>query len=161
MPTLPGFRNELTALQDHFLPEEWIDRHHPIDDIEPMPKASDAIRDARVKCVQLINASFAHIESALLRPGTTIKDIAVAFYQPAYAVGAMVCDGMSMTQRAEFWGVERASISKGATAFCAGNDLPPSFYMKKEEAQSAYRDARIDSIKECNQKKSQPKRRAK
>jgi hypothetical protein len=146
-------------MNDHFLPEEWITPAHQIDDIEPVPKASDAIRDARVKCVFLLNAVFSHIESALLRPGAGLKDVAVAVYQPAYAIGAMICDGLSMTERAEFWGVERASISKGATAFCAGNAMPPSFYMKKEEAQSSYRDARVGSIKKCNQKKSKLKRR--
>lgn len=141
-------------MHDHFLPEEWIDRREPVDDIEPEVSPADAIRDARTKCVALLNAFAAHIESALLRPGATLQDVAIALYQPVYALGLNIADGTSMTERAQQWGVERASISKGATAFCNGNALPPSFYMKKETAQGAYRDARIDSIKECNQKKS-------
>lgn len=141
-------------MQDHFLPDEWIDRRHPVDDIEPIIPPADAIRDARVKCIFLLNAGYSYIEAALLKPGTTVQDVAVAFYQSAYGLGLNLCDGMTMTDRSGIWGVERASISKGATAFCAGNALPPSFYMKKEDAQDAYRDARIGSIKKCNQKKS-------
>lgn len=122
-----------------------------------MPKASDSIRDARTKCIALLNSGYSHIEAALLRPGATLHDVAVSFYQTSYAFGLNLCSGVSMTERAELWGVERASISKGATAFCAGNDLPPSFYMKKEEAQGEYRKARVGSIKKCNQKKSPKK----
>lgn len=140
-------------MSDHSLPEEWIDRREPVDDLEPIELESTKLRDARLKCVCLINAFASHIEAALLRPGATVQDIAVAFYQPVYALGCNICDGVSMTERSQMWGVERATISKGATAFCSGNGLPPSFYMKKEEAQNSYRGARVESIK-CNQKRS-------
>lgn len=134
---------------NHFLPEEWIDRREPVDDLEPDIKRSEAIHDARVKGIRLLNAMGTHIQDALLRPGSTIVDVAVAFYQTAYAFGLAVCDGKSMTERAEMWGVERASISKGATALCSLTEMPPSFYMKKETAQGSYRDARIKSIRQC------------
>ena len=137
-------------VNSHFLPDEWIDRRAPVDDLEPIVLESDKLRESRLKCVCLINAAFSHIEAALLRPGATLTDIAVAFYQPAYALGCNICDGLSMTERADFWGVERASISKGATAFCSGNGLPASFYMKKEASQQSYRAARIKSIKKAN-----------
>lgn len=153
-PTATENQGRLNLLQDHFLPEEWISRHHPIDDIEPDLKRDDAIRDARVKCIILLNSGYSHIEAALLTPGANVQDIAVSFYQSAYALGLNLCAGISMTERADKWGVERASISKGATKFCEGNALPPSFYMKKEEAKSSYCDARIESIKKCNRKKS-------
>jgi hypothetical protein len=134
---------------NHFLPEEWIDRREPVDDLEPDIARADAIRDARKKGIFFLNAFGAQVEASLLRPGATVTDIAVAFYQVAYALGLNLCEGMSMTERAQAWGVERASISKGATQFCNGNGLPPSFYMKKEPAQESFRSARIRSIKQC------------
>lgn len=122
-----------------------------MDDIEPITPEFSKIRDARVKCVRLLNAFAAHVEAAILRPRSTKQDIAIAFYQPCYAMGLLVCGGVSMMNRAEYWGVERATISKGATEFCNGNSLPPSFYMKTEQAQKAYQKERINRIKRgCN-----------
>lgn len=141
-------------MNSHYLPDEWITPPNQINDIEPEISPADAVRDARVKCVQLLNAFAAHIEAALLRPGAQIKDVAIAFYQPVYALGLNIADGTSMTERSQHWEVERATISKGAIAFCNGNGLPPSFYMKDESAQKSYQNARVKSIKECNQKKS-------
>jgi hypothetical protein len=72
----------------------------------------------------------------------------VAFYQPAYAMGLNICDGVSVTERADILGVKRATLSKGMTAFCNGNHIPPSPYMKGEDAAKSYHDARIESIKQ-------------
>src|SRR6267142_268863 len=119
-------RNSKLDNGNYSLPEEWIDRRHPVDDIEPNIKSHDAIRDAREQAVKLINAGFAHIESAICRRGSTVSDIAVAFYEAAYALGLNICEGMSMTQRSDAWMVERATISKGATEFCRGHRLSPS-----------------------------------
>jgi hypothetical protein len=43
--------------------------------------------------------------------------------------------------------VSRASISNAATEFCKANNLPPSTYMKSEDAQDSSRLARIQLIK--------------
>ena len=134
--------------------------HHPADDMdrETLEEIEDIheqarrkVHDARVQSVRIINAVLAHIEAALLRPGSTKQDFAVALYQAAYGVGANICEGVTMTRRSEMWGVERATISKGAVQFTSGNGLGPSWYMKKEAARGAYADARIGSIEENQQ----------
>jgi hypothetical protein len=55
-----------------------------------------------------------------------------------------------MTERASLIGVSRAAISKVATDFCSANELPPSFYMRSEEAGESYRKARLQVVAASN-----------
>jgi hypothetical protein len=124
-------------------PEEWISRRHPVDDLEPTMLQSDAIRDARLQTVRLLNALAGSIEGAISKGN--IKGIQTAFWGAAYGLGLNVCQGVSMTQRALSLGVERAALSKRATSFCSANGLDPSFLMKRE-SYLAYREARLEVI---------------
>jgi len=128
-------------------PEEWIDRRHPVDDLEPEESPHDVYREAGLKCVRVMNAAFAHIGAALARQHSTRQDILVAFWQPAYAMGLMLCDGKSVTDRAHQLGVKKATLSKGMTQFCRANNLPPSDYMKDALASKSYKNARKESVK--------------
>jgi len=136
-------------LDDHC--EHLIDRKTAVDWLEPNENQFDAIRDARVQAVRVLNGFGARIESALSRPGATLVDVATAYYQCAYALGLNSCD-LSMTERAEMLGIQRATISKGATAFCAAHDLEPSWAMKREGTADAYAEARRESIIRTNAK---------
>lgn len=127
-------------------PADAIDREIREEIEDANERAQKLVRDARRDCIRILNASISHIESAGTRPGATKADVMVSLYQVAYGLGLNLCEGMTMTKRAESWGVERATISKGAVQFTSGNGLKPSYYMKKEEARGAYADARIGSI---------------
>lgn len=64
-----------------------------------------------------------------------------------FAVSHPYCMGKSMSEIAAKLKVSRASISNAATEFCKANNLPPSTYMKSEDAQDSSRLARIQLIK--------------
>jgi hypothetical protein len=64
-----------------------------------------------------------------------------------FAVSHPYCMGKSMSEIAAKLKVSRASISNAATEFCKANNLPPSTYMKSEDAQDSSRQARIQLIK--------------
>ena len=64
-----------------------------------------------------------------------------------FAVSHPYCMGKSMSEIAAKLKVSRASISNAATEFCKANNLPPSSYMKSEDAQDSSRLARIQLIK--------------
>jgi hypothetical protein len=64
-----------------------------------------------------------------------------------FAVSHPYCMGKSMSEIAAKLKVSRASISNAATEFCKANNLPPSTYMKSEDAQESSRQARIQLIK--------------
>jgi hypothetical protein len=51
-----------------------------------------------------------------------------------------------MTSVAKKLGVERATISKLATDICRQMGMSPSFHMKSEAAQDAYRTARLRQL---------------
>ena len=121
-------------------------RSQIINDLEP-ETTQDDVRDARVQAVRLLNAALSHIEAALCEKSATLVTVACRFWSVAYGIGANCCAGVSMTDRAQTLGIERATISKGATAFCAANDLEPSWSMKRECARTSFAAARIQSIK--------------
>src|SRR2546429_5640589 len=122
----------------HLLPEEWVTRHEPVDDIEPRIMPADAIRDARLQTVRLLNALGNVVERSLADSSASVTGMAVAFWGAAYGLGLNCCDGMTMTERALSLGRERASISKAARNFVTANQLPPSWYMKVEGASDSY-----------------------
>jgi hypothetical protein len=69
-----------------------------------------------------------------------------------FAVSHPYCMGKSMSEIAAKLKVSRASISNAATEFCKANNLPPSTYMKSEDAQDSSRLARIQLIKRHEQR---------
>ena len=140
-----------------FTPEQWIERKTAIDVLEPEFNPSDLIRQAQRKTIELLNAVGNALERALARPDANVRDIAIAWWGPAYALGLNCCEGMTMTQRSERLGFERATLSKAATAFCLANDLEPSFYMKRADAADMYRDARLRAV----ERSCKPHQRAK
>lgn len=97
-------------------------------------------RDAAVRSAEIMNRMGDWIICA--------KNKAVAVWQAAFAIGLNCCDGNSMTAVAKSLGVTRACISKGAREFCEQNDLPPSFYMKSEEAVKSYKETRSGQVRE-------------
>jgi hypothetical protein len=108
-----------------------------MEDLEPTIETKsyrDGYRDAALRHLFIINRLFIFLYEANPRN--------VAMWQAALALGAGMCEGQSMTKVGETCGVTRACISKGARTFCETNELPPSFYMKSEEAVSKARTAR-------------------
>jgi hypothetical protein len=77
-----------------------------------------------------------------------VKAVAVNFWGAAYGLGLGCCDGMSMTERSQAIGVQRATISKQARMFIEANDLPPSYYMKQET--DAYIESRLAQLNSGN-----------
>lgn len=70
-----------------------------------------------------------------------------------FAVSHPSCMGKSMSEIAAKLKVSRASISNAATEFCIENNLPPSAYMKSEDAQDSSRMARLGLIQRHNERK--------
>lgn len=125
----------------------------PVDDLEPEIEHHDAYREASRKMMRVMNAGLAHIEAAFLRREAKLNDVAIAFYQFAFAIGSNICEDKTMTELGIVWGSgdeSRAAVSKGATTFCRGLKIRPSFYMKQEAAAPSYQQARIKSIQRCN-----------
>jgi hypothetical protein len=120
--------------------------HHPLQDLEPEERIEDPVRQARVKCVALLNQSFAVIDAALSGPTATVQDGRVAVWGIALSMGLNMCAGTSVTETAARLGVRKATLSKKMTAFAAANDLPHSAYMKDEASRAAYANARLESI---------------
>lgn len=66
----------------------------------------------------------------------------------AFATSNPICMGKSMSEIAEKLGVSRATISVIARKFCSELGLPPSTYMKSENASQAARQARNNYVKQ-------------
>lgn len=64
-----------------------------------------------------------------------------------FAIGHPQCMGTSMSEVATKLMVHRALISTAATDFCKAAKIPPSIYMKSEDAQNTAREARIQKTK--------------
>ena len=125
-----------------------VDYKCAIDEIEPVPDRHSDLRDFALRSVGLLNAMACTIEAGLARG--SFESVAVAYWSSAYALGLSGCAGMSMTERAQSLGVERATISKAAVAFCSANNLEPSPYMKNSGASESYCKARLESITRSN-----------
>lgn len=121
--------------------------HHPVDDIEPDATAGvdlaevrkQAFLEASRRQLFILNQAIDHVLRA--------NDREVAAWQVAFALGLSCCQGQTMTKVGEALLVTRAAISKGAHAFCERVGVPPSFYMKSEEASDAYRERRIIELR--------------
>ena len=121
-------------------PFEWL---HPVDDIEPQQKPFDQLRDARLMTVHLLN-DFAVEMLAALSDGSDhpVQHGLTKLYGIAYAMGLSICDGASMSETADRLAVERATISKVATAWNVSHDLKPSWHCKSTLANEHYATAR-------------------
>lgn len=120
-------------------PSTWPEasyEHHPVDDMEPVEPdlVAMAYREASRRMLRVINSSMTWLRNP--------KHYEVAWWQVQFALGTIHCEGRSMTEVGLTLGVGRAAISKGATELCRMSEIPPSFYMKKEPAQEAYRKTR-------------------
>lgn len=142
---------------DNHVDENQVYRAHPVDEIEPDNLPPNVYRSAALRFLRLFNPALQHIGAAIQRTPTNepwATEIRTAYWQICYAIGVPMCEGQSMTERAKAIGVERATISKGARSFCAANQLPPSPYMKSEDAAGAYQKERIGRvIRGCNKQK--------
>jgi len=113
---------------------------HPIDHIEPDEQQND-FRERAYKELALILGIIQSLHDAPEGPKRTI-----ALWQLSYALGHPICQGVSMHERAMSMGYHRATISKGAVAFCQQQGLPPSFYMKSQESRSSYAKTRKSQL---------------
>jgi hypothetical protein len=64
-----------------------------------------------------------------------------------FAIGHPYCLGQSMSVVAQQLRVSRATISNAATEFCKAAKIPPSSYMKSEQAQDTARESRTKKSK--------------
>ncbi len=113
-----------------------IESRTAVDYIEPL---SDG-RSEYQRYVQVLQAFATRIGDAL-KTGD-MRSANTAFWGCAYGLGASVCGGVSMTERASHVGVTRATISKTAQSFVTDNGLQPSFYMKSAQSHKPYSIAR-------------------
>ena len=93
-----------------------------------------AYREASERFMFILNRALLVITSA--------KNARTAAWQVAYAMGVPCCEGVTMTERAKAIRVTRACLSKGAKQFQRANGLPPSAFMKSDEASASYAEAR-------------------
>jgi hypothetical protein len=129
---------------------EWVDPKTAVDHLEPLEDTHSELRDAGLRAIEVLQAFAGLMERRLGDPNVTVRDVALAFWKGAYALGLQCCAGVSMTDRAQLLGCERASISKGATSLCSSLGLAPSFYMKREGTAETFAKARIQSIAKQN-----------
>ncbi len=89
---------------------------------------------------------------------TNAENPRLAMWQACFALGLDCCEGKTYEDVARLCGIGalsptngRAAVSKGVRFFQESNNLPVSFYMKSQEAASAYTRARRSSIVERNE----------
>lgn len=117
-----------------------IDRRTAVDFIEPELD----VRNASLSYIRVLE-EFATRVADGLKTGD-IRSANTAFWGSAYGLGLSCCEEISMTQRASFMGVTRATISKSAQSFVTDMGLSPSFYMKSAESHKPYAMARKEYI---------------
>lgn len=117
-----------------------IDQRTPIDYIEPELD----VRNASLRYIRVLEAFATRVGDALSTGD--IRSANSAFWGSAYGLGLSICGEVSMTKRASFVGVTRATISKVAQSFVTDNGLPPSFYMKSAQSHRPYSIARKSFI---------------
>ena len=127
-------------------PWAWI---HPIDELEAELKPADQVRDARMAAVHLLN-DFASELIEALSDANPIRTALTRLYSIAYAMGLNVCGDLSMSERADQLGVERATLSKIACAWNTAHDLAPSFHQKSTGANETYARARREVVQSSN-----------
>ena len=135
----------------------FIDPKTPVDELEPISN-ENPYREAAQTQALLMNRVMIFVTGA--------KNCRLAAWQSAFALGLPCCEGKTYTEVAKLCNVGqlspgkgRAAVSKGAMFFCKANGLPPSFYMKSQEAGRSYRNARIRSIRTINDHNQQLEKR--
>lgn len=109
-----------------------------------------ALRDAGESFLRAMNSALAQIGSRLPQR----HPCAVDYWAVCYATGSWLCSGVSITERSQMIGVEKATLSAATIQFCTGNGFPPSEYMRNDpETSEAYRQARLRSIAEENSRR--------
>jgi hypothetical protein len=133
---------------------------HPVDRLEPEIAPADAIRDARLMTVHLLNDFAVEMLSALTSENPA-RSALIRLFRINYAMGLSIAsDGIPMSARADQLGCERAALSKIATAWNTAHDLRPSHLQKSVEANEEYARARREAVQSSNgmtpHKKAQP-----
>jgi hypothetical protein len=122
---------------------------HPVDFLEPVTLPSDAIRDARMMTVHLLNDFAVEMLSALNERSDPVRSAKIKLYGIAFGMGLSIADD-SMTDCAARLGVSRATISKVATSWNTAHDLPPSFHQKSDESIHSYEVRRREVVAASN-----------
>lgn len=122
---------------------------HPVDRLEPELLPSDQVRDARLATVHLLNDFAAKMHSALTRNMSAVDGL-VCLWGIAYGMGLTICGEVSMSARADQLGIERATLSKLATAWNISHDLAPSFHQKSAGANETYAAVRRAVVQSSN-----------
>jgi hypothetical protein len=125
----------VTDLNDQNSFEQWQEQEHS-------EAQTNAYRECALAMMRVLHAAIAASSES------PVKSWGVMF-----AVSHPYCMGKSMSEIAAKLKVSRASISNAATEFCRANNLPPSFYMKSEDAQDSSRAARLGLIQRHNERK--------
>jgi len=127
---------------------EGVFERHPIEDIEPDHDSSwTDINEVRKRAFLEASRRQLYVIEQAVDCILLADNPRIASWQIAFALGLSCCQGRTMTAVAEKLMVTRAAISKGAHAFCAKVGVPPSEYMKSEEASDAYRGRRINELR--------------
>lgn len=111
----------------------------PIDDLEPI------LLSEHDEAYKLAARHFLKVMQSLM--GLMKDERSVLWWQIQFALGTPFCMGQSMNTVAQSLGVTRAAISKGAVDICNRLGLPPSYYMKSEDAREAARETRKEQIR--------------
>lgn len=129
--------------------QEAIYSRLPVDDIEP-EEETNSFRECARKAAFIMNRYALFIVGA--------ENPLLHAWAGAFALGLPCCEGKNYTEIARVCAVGqlspgkgRAAVSKAARFFCEANGLPPSFYMKSQQATQSYKTARLKSINERNQ----------
>jgi hypothetical protein len=110
---------------------------HPIDRLEPDEKPFDQLRDARLMTVHLLN-DFASEMLKALTSDDPARAALCRLYGIAYAMGLNITGDVTMTERSDQLGYERATLSKIAVAWNTAHDLKPSWHQKAASANETY-----------------------
>jgi hypothetical protein len=111
---------------------------HPIEHIEIQTTPADAVRDARMMCVKMLNDFASEMLRSMTGHHGSMQRALQTLYGISYGMGLNICEGRSMSARAAELGVTRAALSKVACAWASSHDLPPSFHQKAAGASESY-----------------------
>ncbi len=123
-------------MEQEILDKLGADWTHPVDILEP-EEESIQHRD-RIRLLVILNHAMSWIKAA--------DDMEVGWWQVVYGLG-LAAAVAPMSEVAANLGVERATISAGATSFVKALDLPPSPAMKSTQAAKTYAEIRKSQLR--------------
>lgn len=100
--------------------------------VEPEPIELDSSYPFR-RAKYVIDCAVAHVLAS--------PCFEVGAWQVAFAIGAPICLGQSMSRKAAELGVSVATFSRGCTGFCRAAGIEPSTYMHSPGAAKNHRKA--------------------